>query len=133
MKTEATIQQRESMKLKPGMTVTIYHDPLSQKTPEGEAVLKRLVRADDECPRWSVQFVGEDRQVERIVSNWKWKRPDDTKSKLLARALAFALLLLGLSTLTGCYCDDRPGMGGGSDPVPHGPHFDPGRAPHAPR
>lgn len=55
-----------------GMTVTVYHDPVTRQKPEGRALLVQRVASmpDDRLERWRVLFEGNDEsEVERIVSD----------------------------------------------------------------
>lgn len=51
------------MNLKPGDTVTVYHDPVTQTNPEGQAVLRKLVIDDTKDgggQYWDVHFTDDE-------------------------------------------------------------------------
>lgn len=53
--------------MKKGDIVTIYEDPITEKIPEGKAVLLRPVNSDEDLEWWEVRFKGEDDTYYRFI------------------------------------------------------------------
>ena len=54
--------------LKKGQRVQIYHDPITQKDPEGEAVLVKFDSDFRLAEQWAVRFPGETETVYRLIA-----------------------------------------------------------------
>ena len=65
--------------------VTIYHDPITEDNPEGEAYLLKLIRLEpDGLERWKVCFEGDDGAVyDRLI---KPSYPPITPARASTRA-----------------------------------------------
>mgnify|MGYP001466248638 CR=1 FL=1 len=54
--------------LQRGQKITVFQDPLTCKTPEGDARLIQFIeKYHDGLERWQVRFLGEKEKFERLI------------------------------------------------------------------